>query len=275
MNPMTLRLALAQISVGGDKAANLEKIATRVAAAAQQGARLVVFPEASMYHFGAPDESLAAAAEPLDGDFVMALTQLARRHGVWILAGMFERIDGEPRVYNTLILADEGGLLQGFYRKIHLYDAFGYRESSRFASGDGATLVFSIGGMRLGAMTCYDLRFPEVARHLALSGAQAVVLPTAWFAGSLKEMQFETLLRARAIENTIYLGAADQCTPGCIGGSVLFDPIGVAVASAGESEALLVADVSEERIAQARAANPSLANVRPGVYSAWSAALKA
>ena len=168
---MTLRIALAQTAVTGDKRANVETIAARTAQAADDGARLVVFPEASMFHFGKPHEPLAPAAEPVDGTFVRHLAGLAREYALWILAGMFERIDGDARVYNTLVLVDDGGALRGTYRKVHLYDAFGYRESARIAAGDGSVLAFEIDGMRLAALTCYDLRFPEQARHLVRMGA--------------------------------------------------------------------------------------------------------
>jgi predicted amidohydrolase len=266
---MGLTLALAQIAVSGDKAGNLEKISSAVGEAALRGARLVVFPEASMYHFGKPADPLGPAAEPLDGAFVRALTALATQHGVWILAGMFERIDGDARVYNTLVLVDERGALRDVYRKIHLYDAFGYKESDRMRPGDGTTLLFELDGIRFGALTCYDLRFPEQMRELTRSGAQAVLLPTAWLAGPLKEMHLATLLRARAIENTVYVGAADQCPPGYCGNSVLYDPLGVVVASLGEAPGVIVAQIDPQRIDAARATNPSLANSRVDLYARW------
>ncbi|MBV8073849.1 MAG: carbon-nitrogen hydrolase family protein [Candidatus Eremiobacteraeota bacterium] len=262
-----LEIALAQTVVSGDKAANIEAIATALRAAA--GARLVVFPEASMYYFGKPTEPLAPVAEALDGPFALALRRLAREHRTWILAGMFERIDGSPCVYNTLVLIDDAGDSRGTYRKIHLYDAFGYRESDRIAAGDGRTLSFEIDGVRLAALTCYDLRFPEQIRHLAASGAQAIVLPAAWLAGPLKEMHLFTLLRARAIENTVYVGCADQCTPGYSGNTALFDPLGVVLASAGESPAVVRGTIDPERVATVRGLNPSLANSRPDLYARW------
>jgi predicted amidohydrolase len=265
-------VALVQLAVSADKGANLAKVEAATAAAARRGARLVVFPEATMHHFGRPDEPLGPAAEPLDGPFARACGALARSHRVFILAGMFERSDDAARPFNTLALFAEDGSLHAAYRKIHLYDAFGYRESDRLTRGDGDTLTFDVDGMRFGAMTCYDLRFAELARRLTAEGAQALLLPAAWLAGPLKEMQFATLLRARAIENTVYVGAADQCTDGFCGGSVLYDPHGVVVASLGEAEGTIVAAVSAERVAAVRARNPSLANARGDVYARWAAA---
>jgi predicted amidohydrolase len=269
---VNVRIALAQTKVGADKRANLATIAARTAEAAESGARLVVFPEASMYYFGTPTEPLAPAAETLEGPFVSELQGLARRGAVWLLAGMFECIEGDARVYNTLVLLDDTGALRGTYRKVHLYDAFGYRESDRIAAGEGTTLGFTIDGMRFGALTCYDLRFPELTRHLARDGAGAVLIPAAWLVGPLKEMQYDTLLRARAIENTVYVGSADQCTEGYCGNSVLYDPLGVVMASLGEAEGLIIGDLSDERIAAVRERNPSLRNVRTDLYGRWAEA---
>ena len=264
-----MKIALAQIAVSGDKPANLENIAKAAASAGAAGARLVVFPEASMHHFGKPSDPLSPIAESLEDVFVCALRGMARRHRLWILAGMFEKIEGDAHVYNTLVLVRDDGELHDVYRKIHLYDAFGYKESDRMRPGDGKTLSFTIDGVPLGAMTCYDLRFPELARHLTRAGAHALLLPTAWLSGPLKEMHLATLLRARAIENTVYMGAADQCPPGYCGNSVLFDPLGVVVASLGEEPGVIVGDVDSERVATARAKNPSIANSRVDIYARW------
>lgn len=266
---MSFRLALAQLAVTGDKPGNLAKIADAATRAAAASSRLLVCPEASMFHFGKPSEPLAPAAEPLDGPFVSALRDMARRHKLWILAGMFEKIDGDARVYNTLVLLRDDGEIHGIYRKIHLYDAFGYRESDRIAAGDGSTLSFELDGIQFGALTCYDLRFPELARHLTREGAQALLLPTAWLAGPLKEMHLATLLRARAIENTVYIGAADQCPPAYSGCTVLYDPLGVVVASLGEAPGVIAGEIDPARVDAARATNPSLANSRLDLYARW------
>lgn len=278
---MSITVAVAQIAVTGDKDANLAKIAAYVEHAARNGARLAVFPEAAMHEFGAPSGPLGPVAETLDGRFVTALSDLARRHTLTIVAGMFERLSHEPplsaepaknaRAYNTVVALDERGALRGAYRKIHLYDALGARESDRIAPGDGTTLSFDCDGVSFGVMTCYDLRFPEVARHLSERGADVLVLPAAWYGGMLKESHFRTLARARAIENTVYLCAADQCGPDFSGNSLIVDPMGVVQASLGESEGLLVGELSRERLAQVRAKLPSVRNRRPDVYARWAA----
>jgi predicted amidohydrolase len=264
-----MRLALAQITAGRDKAANRATIAAYARRAADAGARLVVFPEASMHDFGPPTMSLGPVAETLDGPFVTALRETAARHRIAILAGMFERSDDPNRVYNTLAYVDAEGNLAGTYRKIHLYDALGFVESDRLVAGDGATLTFTCEGTRFGAMTCYDLRFPELARRLVTEGAQALLLPAAWLHGLLKENHLVTLARARAIENTAYFCVADMVGGAYSGNSVAIDPMGVVLASGGEVETLLCVDLEPERVEQVRAKLPSVANRRPEVYAAW------
>jgi predicted amidohydrolase len=263
-----MKIALAQITAGADSAANLDRIGDLTARAAAAGARLVLFPEAAMASLP-PDSSLAAVAEPLDGPFVSGLADAARRHGLAVVAGMYESIPGDDRVHNTVVALAADGSLLGAYRKIHLYDAFGERESDRIRAGDGETLRFEVEGTAFGVQTCYDVRFPEVTRHLVARGAQVVLLPAAWVRGLLKESHWETLVRARAIECTCYVAAAGMVSRQHCGSSMLVDPMGVPIARAGELEALVVGEVDGERVAAVRRTNPSLANARPDVYSRW------
>lgn len=259
-----MRVALAQIEVGADKTQNLERIALRAAEAARSGARLVIFPEAAMVHFGDAGRSLAGEAERLDGPFATGLRRLAREQRIAIACGMFEPAGG-GRVLNTVGVFGPDGELAGAYRKIHLYDAFGFRESDNVEPGPGDLLTFELDGLRFGVMTCYDVRFPEIARALVDRGAGAIVLPAAWVPGPLKTEHWEVLVRARAIENTVYVLAADAIGPESAGSSMVVDPMGVIVARAGETEALVVAEVLPERIEAARRENPSLRNRRFGV----------
>jgi predicted amidohydrolase len=263
-----MRVALAQLSAGPDKDANLRRMLELTAEAAGGGAALVVFPECSMTGFPTPS-NVAAVAEPLDGPSVRALAGAARRHGLAVVAGLHESIAGDERVFNTVVALDRAGASLGAYRKVHLYDAFGYRESDRIRRGGGDTLVFSLGGVIFGVETCYDLRFPELSRELAGRGAAVILLPAAWVQGPLKESHWEILLRARAIENTVYMAAAGMTGSTHIGCSMLVDPMGVPVARAGEGEALVFGDVDLERVSAVRRTNPSLENARPDVYARW------
>ena len=256
-------VAVAQFRAGTDKAQNLDTACALIRSAAEAGARLAVLPECAMYHDTTPGADTAAHAEPLDGDFGTALARTAKEAGVHVVAGLTETIPDDDRAYNTLVALDPGGERIGVYRKIHLYDAFGYRESDRVRPADHADpLTFDLDGIRFGAMTCYDLRFPEMARALADAEATAFVLPAAWAAGPAKEDHWSTLVRARAIENTAYVLASGQTGPECTGQSVVVDPMGTVLAGAGEAPGIAVASLSPDRIAQVRAKNPSLANRR-------------
>jgi len=256
-----MRVVLAQLAATTDSAANRGLVASVLDAARTASADLVVLPEATMHDFGDPEHDLAAAAEPLDGPFVELLATHARRLGATVVAGMFEAsAAGLP--YNTLVALGPDGALRAAYRKVHLYDSFGYRESDRLAPGDIDPVVLDVAGHRLGLMTCYDLRFPEVARLLVDAGADTLVVPAAWVHGPLKEDHWTTLLRARAIENTVFVLAAGQCPPIYVGHSTLVDPMGVVLAAAGEAPGLVVGEVDPARTVQARELNPSLANRR-------------
>lgn len=222
---------------------------------------LVVFPEAFMRDFGKPGSDVSAFAEEMDGPFVSRLAELAGKHGTTIVAGMFERSEDPARPYNTLAVVGPGGL-RAKYRKIHLYDSFGYRESDRLLAGGLEPVLFELNGFKVGLMTCYDLRFPEQARLLAAQGADLLVVPAAWVAGPRKVDHWRTLVRARAIENTVYVAAAAQPEPRYCGHSMIVGPLGDDLGEAEGEDRVVVAPVERQAIDEARATNPSLANRR-------------
>ena len=257
-----IRAAVLQLRAGTDKTDNLARLGALTRRAADAGAQVVVAPEAAMHDFGPPDLPLAPVAEPLDGAFVTGLAGLAADTGVTVLAGMFETVDGDPeRAYNTVVAVGPGGVL-GAYRKAHLFDALGWVESERLAAGPPEPLVLDLGPIRLGVMTCYDLRFPELARALCDAGATAIAVPAAWVAGPLKEDQWLTLVRARAIESTAYVVAAGQPAPGYCGRSVVVDPLGVVAAGVPDGEGLAIADLDPGHVSDVRRRIPSLQHRR-------------
>jgi predicted amidohydrolase len=262
-----VRVAVAQYASSRDKPATRQRAREYVTRAADAGATLVVLPEAAMHPFGRPDEPLAPVAEPVDGPFGSELAVVAAATGVTVVAGMFEAVPGQSRIYNTVLAVGPSGRL-GRYRKLHLFDALGWRESDRILPGElaggpeGGLLTFDAGGLTVGVLTCYDLRFPEQARALVDAGAQLLVLPAAWVSGPLKEYQWETLARARAIENTAYLAAAGQPPPEFSGHSMVLDPMGVVLAAVGEVDGLAVAEVTAERLAEVRRKLPVLEHRR-------------
>lgn len=251
-------VAVCQFAPGDDPAANRARVAALIADAARRGARVIVLPEYSNYFVNPFDDTLAPNSEALDGAFVAALQTAAVAHDVTVVAGLLESADA-GRVHNTVVAVSDAGV-QAVYRKQHLYDAFGQKESDWIASGAlGDAAVFEVDGIRFGLMTCYDLRFPEVARTLADAGVDAMVVPAEWVRGPLKEHHWNTLLTARAIENTVYVIAADHPGPIGVGFSRVIDPQGVVVAGVSAGEGVAVASVDPALIARTRETNPALA----------------
>jgi deaminated glutathione amidase len=238
--------------------------------AAEQGADLAVFPEATQVRFGS---DLRAAAEPLDGPFGSGLAAAAKDTGVALVGGVFEPAP-DGRVYNTAVAFDDRGELVAAYRKLHLFDAFGHRESDEVAPGSVPVLC-DLAGVRTGLAICYDVRFPELFRALAVDGASLVVLPAAWASGLFKEEHWVTLVRARAIENTVWVAAAcqvpDPSEPATraatgVGRSMLVDPLGVVRMDMGPAAGVAAGSVDVAVVETVRATVPSLANRREDVF---------
>ncbi|MBG0824338.1 carbon-nitrogen hydrolase family protein [Planomonospora sp. ID91781] len=257
------RIALCQIPVSTDPSANLDQVRRSIERAAADGAELAILPEASLTRYG---RRITELAEPLDGPFVTGLAESARAHGLAVIAGVFESgadpgadsgtepgtepgagpIAGDgraPRVRNTAVAIGPDGELKAAYRKIHLFDSFGARESELVEPGDEPVVV-ELAGLRVGLVTCYDLRFPELTRALADLGADLFAVIAAWGSGPMKEEHWTTLVRARAIENTTWTAAVGQApNPEAadgfgIGRSLLVDPMGVVRADLGPTPAV-------------------------------------
>jgi deaminated glutathione amidase len=255
-----LRVALVQQTASLDPAENRDAL-TPVADKIEPDTGLVLLPEAYMRDFGAPGSDIAEFAEPLDGPFVGRLTEFAGEHDTTVVAGMFEVSEDPTRPFNTLaVVAGDG--LRASYRKIHLYDSFGYKESDRLSAGPVEPVLVDVGGVSVGLMTCYDLRFPELARELVRRGAELLVVPSAWVAGPGKVTHWRTLAAARAIENTVYVAAVGQPGPRYTGHSLLVGPSGEIVAELGDGDHVLTASLDTEELTAARATNPSLLNRR-------------
>lgn len=254
-----LRVVLVQEPSSLDPSENRERVAELVAGPAAAESDLVVFPEAFARDFGEASSDLSAYAEATDGPFAQAVHVAATAAETTVLAGMFETSEDPARPYNTLIMR---GATAADYRKIHLYDSFGYRESDRLSPGPLEPAVVEVNGWKVGLLTCYDLRFPEHARAQVDAGAEVLVVPAAWVAGPRKVEHWRTLVRARAIENTAYVVAVGQPGPRYTGHSLVVNPLGDVVAEVADGPALLSATLHREGLATARRTNPSLANRR-------------
>ncbi|MBE7699611.1 carbon-nitrogen hydrolase family protein [Oerskovia sp. Sa1BUA8] len=267
-----VRVTIAQIEVSDDHAANLLVVRSAFTEAQRLRADLLVLPE---YASGFDPRGVGVEhAEPLDGPFVTTLARWAAETGVAVIAGTTLPGTGTvaasapaPRAVNAVVAIDGSGDLVGVYRKVHLYDAFGHRESDRLEPGpvDAPPTTMTVGGLTFGVMTCYDLRFPESARRLVDAGADVLVVPAAWAAGELKADHWRTLARARAIENTSVVLAVGQAGKGVTGRSLLVGPDGRVGLELDERADLRTADIDPDALDVVRAANPSLANRRYAV----------
>jgi predicted amidohydrolase len=265
-----MRIALCQLPISSDPGVNLPRVRDALREAASGGAEFAVFPEATMTRFGS---DLRGAAEPLDGPFCAGLAAVAKETGVALVAGVFEPAS-DGRVFNTAVVIDGGGDRVAAYRKLHLFDAFSQRESELVAPGS-SVVIAALAGVRVGVQICYDIRFPELTRALAAGGASLVTVSAAWQAGLFKEEHWVTLLRARAIENTVWIAAAGQVpdpdepptrAATGIGRSMLIDPLGVVRADLGPSPQVMVVDADMSLVATVRKTVPSLANRRADVF---------
>ncbi|WP_407335084.1 nitrilase-related carbon-nitrogen hydrolase [Dietzia kunjamensis] len=273
-----MRIAAAQILTGRDPQDNLRLVRESVAEAAAQGARIVVFPEATMRAFGAG--RLDEIAEPLDGPWATSVAESAREHGVLVVVGMFTPGQG-GRVRNTLLVTGPAGDAGGGpdrdlhlgYDKIHLFDAFGFAESDTVEPGD-ATHVVTVDGVGVGLSVCYDIRFPGQYTALATAGARITLCSASWGAGEGKVDQWRLLARARALDSTTFLFAVGQADPEVegvevkpgaptgVGHSLLVGPDGTVRAEAGAGSELLVVDVDDDEVTGIRKVIPVLANGR-------------
>lgn len=261
-----MKISVGQFSPAGTLEENLDVVRRLAGRAASEGAGLVLFPEETMFTVRKVEGDLASAVERDWSTFVQQVSFIAAENSIAIVAGGYEA-SGEPQPYNTLVVVDATGRIVGTYRKVHLYDAFSYQESTKIKAGDPeATGTFEIGDLKFGVMTCYDIRFPELARKLAVDGADVLLVAAAWFKGDHKIDHWETLLKARAVENTVWVAAAGTSSTNTIGHSAILDPLGIPVGFLDdEREELVTVDVTRRRLDEVREFLPVLKNRRIGV----------
>lgn len=264
-----IRLAIAQIASSTEKRENLKTALFLTQEARVKGAGVIAFPEFLMAFSPTSQtaEELTALAEPFDGSFVTTLREAARAATIAILATIYERCARPDRVYDTAVWIDNSGNIAAVYRKTHLYDAFGFKESDKFLAGDVVTRPVTIDDGRYGMMICYDLRFPEMARMLALAGANVMIAPSGWVQGDLKVEHWQTMIKARALENGCYLIAPNQIGNIYTGHSMAVDPLGRTLADLGEKENLAIVDLDLSLVAEVREKLPLLQNRRADVYA--------
>jgi predicted amidohydrolase len=273
--PNFVRAAAVQLTSTADRERNLAAADRLTRAAAAAGAELVVLPE-KWAVLGTPEET-AQGAEPIDGPALRWAGATARELGIDLVAGSIaERVEGRERGSNTSVHFGPDGEARAVYRKIHMFDVEvggrTYRESEHEQPGEEVVLSETAGGVELGLTVCYDLRFPELYRILAVRGARVIAVPAAFTLATTRE-HWEILLRARAIEDQAFMVAANQVgehAPGYRSGgrSMIVDPWGLILAQAPDKETFVTADLDLDRQAEIRRTLPSLANRRPAAY-AW------
>jgi predicted amidohydrolase len=269
-----MRVAAVQLNSNADKARNLAAAEALVRAAAADGAELIALPE--KWNLLATGEELEAGAEPLDGPSLTAVRGWARTLGVHLLAGSIsERAADDGKPYNASVLIGPDGEDLAVYRKIHMFDVdaggVSYRESAHERPGE-EIVTAPVGGILAGLTVCYDLRFPELHRILAVRGARLITVPAAFTTATGRD-HWEVLLRARAIENAVFVLAPGQVGKApphfdCFGRSAIVDPWGVVLATAADGECFVAADLDLDAQERIRESLPALANRRPTAY-AW------
>jgi predicted amidohydrolase len=272
-----VRVAAAQLNSSEDFERNLEAADRLVREAARRGAAMVVLPE-KWTALGDP-ERVAALAQPLDGSAVSWARAIAQELSIDLVAGSISElvVDGAKR-QNTSVHVGPGGDVRGVYRKLHMFDVevdgVTYAESAHERAGEELVVTELGGGARLGMTVCYDLRFPELYRQLALRGAEIISVPSAFTLATTRD-HWEILLRARAIENQCFVVAANQFGehPGGFrsgGRSMVVDPWGLVLATAPDTEGVIVAELDLSSLGAMRRRFPTLGHVREDVYGATS-----
>ena len=262
------KIAIAQVQSGTSKAENLKKALKLIDKAKSQDAEVIAFPEFLMA-FSPSSQSaaeLTAVAESADGPFIAALRESAMDAKLGVLATIYEKSPVTHRVYDSAVWIDAAGTILSVYRKLHLYDAFGFKESDKFYPGADISPLVSFGDAHCATIICYDLRFPELARLLTLEGANILFAPSGWVQGDLKVDHWQTMIKARALENGCFVIAPNQVGNIYTGHSLAVDPLGRTLVDLQEQEGLAVVDIDFGLVQEVREKLPLLQNRRTDVY---------
>ncbi len=264
-----MKVAVVQFKASTNKETNLEKIIDYISKAAQNKAVLVAVPEFMMFYTNSSQtpKQLASFAESINGDFVNTIAKTAKENHIEVIGSFYEKSTKKDRVFDTSFVIDKSGKVISTYRKIHLYDALGFRESDKMTSGSKITKPVKTSIGKVGMMICYDLRFPEMSRSLAISGSEILVAPSAWVKGDMKEEHWLTINKTRAIENGCYVVAPDQVGNIYCGRSVVVDPYGKILLDMKKKQGIGYVNIELKKIKQIRKVLPLLKNRRTDVYS--------
>jgi predicted amidohydrolase len=264
-------VAIVQMRSSEDKMENLQLSVDFIREAAKKKSNLICFPEFQMAYSPVSQSAnqLSEIAESVnDGNFITTLRKAAKVNKINIISTIYEKSNNRfnNRVYDTVVLIDSKGEISSVYRKLHLYDALGFKESDKMMAGNMIEKPAKTSVGNIGLMICYDIRFPEMSRILTVKGANVLVSPSAWVHGVMKEEHWQTLLKARAIENGLYIIAPDQVGNIFSGRSMAVDPFGVVLLDMGNREGMEVVEIDKSRVQKVRELLPLLKNRRTDVY---------
>jgi predicted amidohydrolase len=264
-----MKIAVVQFKASTNKEINLKKIINYISKAANNNASLVAFPEFMMFYSNSSQSAkqLANLAETINGDFVNTIAKSAKDNCIHVVGTFYEKSKKTNRVFDTSFVINNLGKIISKYRKIHLYDALGFKESNKMTSGSKieAPVKTSIG--KIGMMICYDLRFPEMSRLLASAGSEILIIPSAWVKGNMKEEHWLTINKTRAIENGCYVIAPDQVGNIYCGRSLVIDPYGKILLDMKKNQGIGFTTIELNNLKQVRRILPLLKNRRTDIYS--------
>ena len=263
-----MKAAVVQFKASTDKQVNLKKIISYIQKASLKNAKLCAFPEFMMFYTNSNQSAkqLASLSESINGNFVSTIAKTARENHIQVIGSFYEKSRKKDRVYDTSFVINSSGKVISTYRKIHLYDALGFRESDKMTSGSKIAKPVKTSLGKIGMMICYDLRFPEMARSLAASGSQILIAPSAWVKGYMKEEHWITINKVRAIENGCYVIAPDQVGNIYCGRSLVVDPFGKILLDMKKKQGIGIFEIDLNKVKQTRKVLPLLKNRRTDIY---------
>ena len=260
-----LNISLAQVEVSSDPEVNLKAAEGMVSRAAEEQSDLLVLPEMFMAVPGR-EKRPADYAEDLNGRFVSCLCDMAYDNSIHLMAGIWEKTESMDKAGNTLVVISAKGEIRSVYRKVHLFDSLNKKESVSMQEGSALPELCYLNDICVSWAICYDLRFPEIFRMQSLEGAELFILPSAWYQGNFKEEQWMTLLKARALENTVFVAGCNQVGERFCGRSAVVDPFGSLVTDLGEDSCLKTVSIPRDRLLGVRDKLPVLEHRRNDLY---------
>lgn len=262
------KIAVVQFKASTKKEVNLKKILSYIEEAAKKSATLCTFPEFMMFYTPSTQSptQLANLAESMNGNFVKQIAKTAKENSIEVVGTLYEKSKSKNRVYDTSFLINSSGKLVSKYRKVHLYDALGFKESKKLAAGSQLPKPQKSKIGKIGMMICYDLRFPEMSRKLVTTGTEILVVPSAWVQGEMKEEHWIAINKTRAIENGCFVVSPDQVGNIYCGRSIVVDPFGKVLLDMKKKQGLAIVKIDESQIKKVRTVLPLLKNRRTDLY---------